>query len=90
MLANVVAGASGVRYRDFVLGTLLGMGAFVVALAGFGYQIQQVIRDPSPITVLAAAGFLSVPFTIAWAMNRILRARASQKSGDRSQKEVRG
>jgi len=25
MLANVLAGASGVRYRDFVIGTLLGI-----------------------------------------------------------------
>jgi phospholipase D1/2 len=48
MLANILAGASGVRYRDFVLGTLLGMGAFVVALAGFGYQLRETVRDPSP------------------------------------------
>jgi len=75
MLANILAGASGVRYRDFVLGTVLGMGAFVVALAGFGYQMQQVIRDPSPGMVLVAVSFLAVPFTIAWSINRILRAR---------------
>ena len=73
MLANILAGASGVRYRDFVLGTLLGMGAFVVALAGFGYQIREVIRDPTPPRVLAAIGFLAVPFTLAWVINRILR-----------------
>ena len=73
MLANILAGASGVRYRDFVLGTLLGMGAFVVALAGFGYQFREVIRNPTPTTVLAAIGFLAVPFTLAWTLNRILR-----------------
>jgi uncharacterized membrane protein YdjX (TVP38/TMEM64 family) len=82
MLANILAGASGVRYRDFVLGTLLGMGAFVVALAGFGYQIREVIREPSPITVLAAISFLAIPFTLAWSINRILRAR--QKAEPRS------
>jgi len=89
MLANVVAGASGVRYRDFVLGTLLGMGAFVVALAGFGYQIQQVIRDPSPGMVLAAVAFLAVPFTLAWGINRVLRARASHKLEERSEQSAR-
>ena len=76
MLANVLAGASGVRYRDFVLGTLLGMGAFVVALAGFGYQIREVIRNPTPLSVLAAVGFLAVPFTIAWLLNRVLKNRS--------------
>jgi phospholipase D1/2 len=84
MLANVLAGASGVRYRDFVVGTLLGMGAFVVALAGFGYQIREVVRNPSPLTVLAAISFLAVPFTLAWTINRMLRAR--QKLEDRGQK----
>ena len=73
MLANVLAGASGVRYRDFVLGTVLGMGAFVVALAGFGYQIREVVRDPTPVAVLAAIGFLAIPFTLAWSINRILK-----------------
>ena len=50
-LANIVVGASTVGYRDFVLGTLLGMGAIVIALAGFGYQLTMVLRNPSPTTV---------------------------------------
>lgn len=82
MLANVVAGASGVRYRDFVVGTILGMGAFVVALAGFGYQIRQAIREPSASVLLTAIAFLSVPFAVAWAINR----RVSRKLEDGSQK----
>lgn len=75
VLANILAGASGVRYRDFMLGTLLGMGAFVVALAGFGHQLQAVVRDPTPLMVLAAVACLGIPFGIAWAANRMLRAR---------------
>ena len=30
-LVNIVVGASTVRFRDFIVGTVLGMGAFVVA-----------------------------------------------------------
>src|SRR6185503_9652771 len=41
MLANIAIGASKIRFRDFLLGTLLGMGPFVVALAGFGYQMTR-------------------------------------------------
>ena len=41
-LINIVVGASSVRFRDFIVGTLLGMGAFVVGLAGFGYQLTSV------------------------------------------------
>ena len=37
-LVNIIVGASTIRFRDFIVGTVLGMGAFVVGLAGFGYQ----------------------------------------------------
>jgi uncharacterized membrane protein YdjX (TVP38/TMEM64 family) len=72
-LSNIVVGASNVRYRDFMLGTLLGMGAFVIALAGFGFQFVRALRDPSPATWLGAALFVAVPLTLAWALNRALR-----------------
>jgi len=72
-LVNIVIGASTVRYGDFILGTLLGMGALVIALAGFGYQMTQALRDPSPATLGAAALFVGVPLTLAWFINRTLR-----------------
>lgn len=72
-LANVVVGASTVSYRDFVLGTFLGMAALVVGLAGFGYQLTMVLRSPSPVTVIGAVLVLGVPLTLAWLINRALR-----------------
>ena len=72
-LANIVVGASSVGYRDFIIGTVLGMGAFVVALAGFGSQLTKAISDPSPATLIGAALFVSVPLTLAWFVNRALR-----------------
>ena len=73
MLVNIVIGASTVRYPDFLLGTVLGMGAIVIALAGFGYQLTQAFRDPSPATVAMTAVFVGVPLTLAWFINRVLR-----------------
>ena len=72
-LVNIVVGASSISYRDFVVGTTLGMGAFVVALAGFGYQLTKVLRDPSPASLLGAALFVTLPVTLAWLINRSLR-----------------
>lgn len=72
-LSNIVVGASSVAYRDFMLGTLLGMGAFVVALAGFGYHLTQALSDPSPEAWIGAALFVGVPLTLAWFINRVLR-----------------
>jgi phospholipase D1/2 len=72
-LVNIVIGASTVRYVDFILGTLLGMAALVIALAGFGYQLMQALRNPSPATLSAAALFVGIPLTLAWFINRTLR-----------------
>jgi len=72
-LINIVVGASTVRFRDFIVGTLLGMGAFVVGLAGFGYQLTNVFRDPSAAKLLGAALFVVVPLTLAVVINQALR-----------------
>lgn len=79
MLANIVVGASGVRYRDFLIGTILGMGALVIGLAGFGYRLTRVIEHPSWTEVLGAAAILAVPLTAAVLINRALRRRADAR-----------
>jgi uncharacterized membrane protein YdjX (TVP38/TMEM64 family) len=76
-LANIVVGASTVGYRDFVVGTALGMAGLVIGLAGFGYQITTVLRSPSPATVAGAVLIVSIPLTLAWLINRTLRARSA-------------
>lgn len=40
-LVNIIAGASRIRFRDFMLGTLLGMGSLVILLAVFGDGLRQ-------------------------------------------------
>jgi phospholipase D1/2 len=76
-LANIIVGASTVTYRDFVVGTLLGMTGLVIGLAGFGYQLTMVLRSPSPATVVGAILIVSIPLTLAWLINRSLRPRST-------------
>lgn len=76
-LANIIVGASTVRYRDFVVGTLLGMAGLVIGLAGFGYQLTMVLRSPSPATIAGAILIVSIPLTLAWLINRSLRMRSA-------------
>jgi phospholipase D1/2 len=75
-LVNIVIGASPVRYRDFMIGTSLGMVAAVVALAGFGYQFVEVLRDPTPEGLAKAALFGAVPLMLAWTINKALNRAA--------------
>ena len=76
-LANIIVGASTVTYRDFVVGTLLGMTGLVIGLAGFGYQLTMALRSPSPATVVGAILIVSIPLTLAWLINRSLRQRST-------------
>jgi phospholipase D1/2 len=74
VLVNVLLGASVVRYREFVVGTALGMAAMVIALAGFGYHLAETWRHPTTEGVLRALVFLAIPLTLAWWIDRRLRA----------------
>ena len=71
-LTNVIIGASTVRYGDFILGTVLGLGAFVVGVAGFGYQLRETLRNPEPRTLGTAAMFVVVPLALAVLINHAL------------------
>jgi phospholipase D1/2 len=69
-LINMAVGASPIRYRDFLVGTFLGVLGMVVGLAGFGSQALDIWRDPTPGTVAIVALFVTVPLVIAWLINR--------------------
>lgn len=46
-LVNLVAGASRLSFRDYLVGTFLGMGTGVVALAVFGDQLRLLWTHPT-------------------------------------------
>jgi uncharacterized membrane protein YdjX (TVP38/TMEM64 family) len=76
VLVNVMLGASAVAYRDFLIGSTLGMAAMVVALAGLGYQLVEIWREGSIEGIIRALLFLCIPLSLAWTINRYLRARS--------------
>jgi uncharacterized membrane protein YdjX (TVP38/TMEM64 family) len=43
----MAAGASGVRFRDFIIGTVIGMAPGLIAMSVFGAQIADLLRQPS-------------------------------------------
>lgn len=51
---NVIAGAAHVRYRAFLLGTLLGLTPTVVGFGAFGASVASVITDPDAWSVTLA------------------------------------
>jgi phospholipase D1/2 len=73
-LVNLAAGASGIKFGDFVVGTVLGMAPGLIAMSAFGAQLADILRHPSwssaALLLLAIAVWLVVSlaaqFVVTW------------------------
>jgi VTT domain len=70
---NAVAGAIGIRFRDFMLGTLLGMTPGALALVLFVDRVQSAAGQPDVARWATAAGVLLVIALSALGARRWLR-----------------
>ncbi|WP_322107359.1 VTT domain-containing protein [Paraburkholderia sp. J41] len=75
VLVNLAAGASHIGLRDYLLGTLIGMGPGIVLAATFAHQLVNAVRHPGlgSIALLAAIGVALVGLSAA--LQRFLGAR---------------
>jgi uncharacterized membrane protein YdjX (TVP38/TMEM64 family) len=70
-VVNMMAGASHIRLRDFVLGTCLGMLPGLLVMTLFGDQLDEVIRDPQAKTFLILIGLMALLVLLtAWVRRR--------------------
>lgn len=75
---NMAVGASTIRYRDFLVGSFLGLLGMVIGLAGFGSQALEALRDPTAQSLAIALLFVVCPLLIAWAINTAFRQRLEE------------
>jgi phosphatidylserine/phosphatidylglycerophosphate/cardiolipin synthase-like enzyme/uncharacterized membrane protein YdjX (TVP38/TMEM64 family) len=65
-VVNLVAGASGIRFTDFVLGTAIGLLPGLIVLSSLGNQIFRVLSDPGwadvAIFVALVVGWIGLSF----------------------------
>lgn len=77
-LVNVLAGASELTLRDFLLGTLLGMSPGIITMAALGAQIADFARNASwssaltlGLIIVAWVGVcLAAQFVVTWLAGR--------------------
>ena len=74
---NLAAGASHIRFRDFVAGTALGMAPGIVAITLFSGQLGELMRAPNPVNAALLAALLVVIAGAAyWSWRHFVRRRA--------------
>ncbi len=72
-VVNMVAGASHIRLRDLLLGTLIGISPGTLAMMLFAEQIAAALKNPTPLTFVWA-GLTGLLIVVGlWAMQRWLR-----------------
>ena len=74
-LLNVVAGASHIRLRDFLIGTVIGLAPGVVTTSVFVDRAVAAIREPGTHTFLWLVAIVALVVALVWALRRLLRAR---------------
>jgi phospholipase D1/2 len=68
-LVNLVAGAAGVRFHNYVAGSLLGLLPDVVLIAVLVQQSRLVLADPGPDAILVLFGLVAAWGTLSLAIS---------------------
>jgi len=74
-IVNLVAGATPLSLRDFLIGTLLGMAPGIIVTATLIDRLEEAVREPSPL----AFGIVAVLVGGAWAFTWYVSRRLLEK-----------
>jgi len=83
-IINMLAGALGIRFRDYMLGNVLGLLPGIVALTLFAQRLGSTIRNPHPRNVAVLVALVAaIVAAFAWLRRRLARAtRPPEKPGE--------
>lgn len=83
LLINLVAGASHVRFRDFLAGTLIGMLPGIAVMTLLGTSIMDLIDEPTPGRIALLVGCLALWLAVSVGLQRLVaRRRRPGRDGD--------
>lgn len=72
-VVNVVAGASHIRFRDFMAGTFLGMLPGIAMTVTFVHHLVEAIRNPSVGTVSVMGSVAALILATAFVLQRVMK-----------------
>ena len=74
-VVNLIAGASELRARDYMLGSLIGMSPGIVLMTLFGDRLGAWLRDPNVGNLAVVVGIAALALALAWVLTRWARRR---------------
>lgn len=79
-LVNLAAGAIGVRLRDYVIGTFLGLLPGTLALTAFGRQLREIIQQPTLKNIGVLVAVVAAWIALSIALQRWVARRTGRRS----------
>lgn len=79
-VVNVVAGASHIRFRDYLIGTFLGMAPGILITVTFVHHLAEAVRNPSAGTIAVLAGVALFLVGFAILLQRLLAEKGNAKT----------
>jgi phosphatidylserine/phosphatidylglycerophosphate/cardiolipin synthase-like enzyme/uncharacterized membrane protein YdjX (TVP38/TMEM64 family) len=73
-LVNLAAGALRIHPVDYVIGTALGLAPGFAVMALLGRQVMDVIRNPTPLGILALFALFLLSVGLSFGLQRIIDA----------------
>ena len=74
-VVNLAAGASEIRTRDYLLGTLFGMTPGIALMTVFGDRLGAWLRRPDPANLVVVVIVAGLALVLTWALRRWSRRR---------------
>jgi phospholipase D1/2 len=76
-VVNLIAGAFQVPFRDYFIGSFLGLAPGILAINLFAHQFERAIRHPGPGSFIVLAGLVVVSgFGIVWLRRKVASDRS--------------
>ena len=77
-IVNMIAGASHIKLKDYLVGTAVGMLPGILAITIFADRLLHAIQNPDWINALIAAALATVLFVGSWWTKKRLAGRHSR------------
>ncbi|WP_448206405.1 VTT domain-containing protein [Azospirillum sp. sgz302134] len=79
-VVNLVAGASRIRFPDYLIGTILGTAPGILTFNLLGHQLERTVKEPTTADMILLALVALVALGLGWAGHALVRK--TKKKGD--------
>lgn len=79
-VVNVIAGALHIPFRDYLIGTMLGMVPGIIITVTFAHHLAEAARNPSPGGIALLVGVAVLIIATAIGLQRVFERRASAEA----------